>query len=78
MRRLAKYKGRATIDKYKERSRIWKFDGVICFVLQPGLDNQHVMLHDYLRQHILSENLAWQQSADAWELVLCAIKEKAS
>ena len=36
----------ATIDKYKERTRIWMFDGVISFVRHPGLDNQHVMLHE--------------------------------
>jgi hypothetical protein len=65
----------ATIAKLKARSRIWKFEGVINFVLQPGLLNEHEMFHDYLRHQILSGSSGWQQSADAWELVSYAIQK---
>ncbi len=40
--------GQATLQKFKERSRIWKFDGVIHFVLQSAHVNEHVMFHNYL------------------------------
>ena len=68
----------ATIAKLRERSRIWKFDGAINFLLHPGLINEHKMFHNYLRHHILSGNSVWEQSADAWELVSYAMQKDCS
>ena len=68
----------ATIAKLRERSRIWKFDRVINFLLHPGLINEHKMFHNYLRHHILSGNSVWEQSADAWELVSYAMQKDCS
>ena len=77
------YKGnsgmrQATIQKNTERSRIWRFDGVINSVLYPGLVKENVIFHDYLRQHIVS---VWEQSGDmtdVWEFVSYAMQKERS
>jgi hypothetical protein len=47
-----------SFENFTERSRIWKFDGGINYVLQPI--DEHAMFHDYLRICIVSRNLVWE------------------